>query len=64
MCLAKAYFGGKGENELLMEEIALIKVEDGKLLVMTLFGEKKEITASIKEIDFRASRVLLERVGA
>ena len=61
MCLAKAYIGGKSENEFLMEEIASIKSEDGKLLVMSLFGEQKEIAASIREIDFRSSRVILEK---
>lgn len=64
MCLAKAYMGGKGENEPLMEEIASVKAEDGKLLVMTLFGEKQEIAASIKEIDFKSSRIILEKTGS
>ena len=61
MCLAKAYISGKGEKEPFLEDIASIKAEDGKLLVTTLFGEKREIAASIREIDFRASRVILER---
>ena len=59
MCLAKAYVGSDGERELLMEEIASLRVEDGKLLVKTLFGEQKEIEASIKEIDFMASSIVL-----
>ena len=63
MCLAKAYIGGKGEKELLMEEIASIKAEDGKLLMTTLFGEKQEIAASIKEIDFKSSSIILEKAG-
>ncbi len=63
MCLAKAYLGGKGEEEFLMEEIASIKAEDGKLLVMSLFGEKKEIAARIREIDFKSSRVILEKTA-
>ncbi len=63
MCLAKAYIGGNGEKELLMAEIASVKAGGGKILVTSLFGEKKEIEANIKEIDFRASRIVLERVG-
>lgn len=59
MCLAKAYIGS--DKELLIEEIASVKTEDGKLLLTTLFGEQSEIEASIKEIDFRASIILLER---
>ena len=64
MCLAKAYLGSNGEKELLLEEVALLKAQDGKLLVTTLFGEQREIEASIKEIDFRASSILLEKVRA
>ena len=64
MCLAKAYLGHNGESELLMEDITSIKAEGGKLLVTTLFGERKEIEAGIKEIDFRGSTVTLENTGS
>jgi predicted RNA-binding protein len=64
MCLAKAYLGTDGEKELLIEEIASLKTGDGKLLLTTLFGEQREIEASIKEIDFRNSSILLEKSGA
>jgi predicted RNA-binding protein len=60
MCLAKAFLGN--ENEPLAEDITALKTEDGKLLITTLFGEQKEIEASITEIDFKASRILLEKV--
>ena len=63
MCLAKVYLGGSSENEPLMEEITSIKSEGGKLVVTTLFGERKEIDASIKEIDFRGSNVILENTA-
>ena len=63
MCLAKAYAGTIGEKELLIEEIALIKADGDKLLVTTLFGEKKEFKAAIREIDFRASSVILENLA-
>jgi predicted RNA-binding protein len=62
MCLAKAYFGDGGERELLMEEVASLKAQNGKLLVTTLFGEQREIEANIKEIDFMASNIILENV--
>ena len=62
MCLAKAYIGNNNERKLLMDEIASLKAEDGKLLVKTLFGEQREIEASIKEIDFMASSIVMENV--
>jgi len=64
MCLAKAYLGTDSGKELLIEEIASLKTGDGKLLLTTLFGEQREIEASIKEIDFRNSSILLEKSGA
>ena len=62
MCLAKAYVTRNGEKELLLAEIASLKVEYDKLLITTLFGEQREIAANIKEIDFMASSITLERV--
>jgi predicted RNA-binding protein len=64
MCLAKAYLGSKGDNEPLMEEIASIKSNGGKLLLTSLFGEQKEIEAVIREIDFRGSDVILDKTGS
>jgi predicted RNA-binding protein len=61
MCLAKAYLSGAGENEPLAEDITMLKTDGGKLLITTLFGEQTEIEASITEIDFKASRILLEK---
>ena len=60
MCLSKAYVDKNGERELLMEEIASIKVEDEKLLVRTLLGEQREIGAKIREIDFLTHSLFLE----
>ena len=50
MCLSKAYIDRNGKRELLMEEIASVEIENEKLLFKTLFGEKKEMGANIREI--------------
>ena len=59
MCLSKAYVARNGNEELLMEEIASLEIEGEKLLLKTLFGERKEITASIKQIDFMTHSIFL-----
>jgi len=61
MCLAKAYLEEQGKRELLLEEVALIQIEDNRLLLSTIFGERREVEADIKEIDFQNSRVVLEK---
>jgi|APFre7841882654_1041346.scaffolds.fasta_scaffold82927_3 predicted RNA-binding protein len=63
MCLGKAYLEGDGKRELILESVALIEIRDKSLHLSTLFGEEKDIAASIKEIDFENSRVILERTN-
>ena len=62
MCLSKAYVDRNGKRELVMEEIASVEIEDEKLLLKTLFGEKKEIEASIRQIDCLTHSILLENL--
>lgn len=61
MCLAKAYLQEKGEKELLLQEVALIEIENKKLILSTIFGEQKEIEAKIEQIDFQNSNIILGR---
>ena len=61
MCLAKAYLKGTERDELFLEEVALVRMGQGKLSLRTLFGEEKEIEAVIREIDFMKSSILLEK---
>ena len=60
MCLSKAYVDKNGKRELLVADIASVKIEDKKLLLRTLFGEQKEIVANIREIDFLTHSIVLE----
>jgi len=59
MCLSKVFIQKNGERELLMEEVSAVNIEGGKLLFSTLFGEQKEINASISEIDFTTHSIVL-----
>jgi predicted RNA-binding protein len=52
---------GDGQRELLLEEVALIEIRDKKLRLSTIFGEKKELEAVIKAVDFQNSSIILER---
>lgn len=47
-----------------MAEIASVKIEDGKLLLRSLFGEEKEVEAIIRQIDFVGSSILLEGLAS
>ena len=64
MCLGKAYLEADNKRELVLDSIALIEIADTKLRLSTIFGDTKEIEASIREIDFESSRNILTRVSA
>lgn len=63
MCLGKAYLEKNGERELILESVALVEVKGKKLRLSSLFGEEKEIEASLRAIDFESSRIILEKAG-
>ena len=60
MCLSKVYVDRDDTRELLMEEIASVDIEDDKLRFKTLFGEQKEVAASIRQIDFMTHSIFVE----
>ena len=60
MCLSKAYIEKDNKKEFLMNDITSVKVENGRIILNSLFGEKKEIVAAIREIDFTAGLLRLE----
>lgn len=62
MCLAKACVRENSEEELVMEGITLIKIENERLILNSIFGEQKEIRANIREIDFLTHSIFLENL--
>jgi len=64
MCLGKAYLEANGKRELVLESVALLEISDTKLKLSTIFGDQKELEATVKEIDFENSRIILTRVPA
>lgn len=60
MCLSKAYLDKNGEKQLIMEDVSSVRMEDDTVFLSTLFGEKEEVKAGIKEIDFMTHSILLE----
>lgn len=60
MCLSKAFIIKDNSQKLLLEEVSLLKIHDNKVQLESFFGEKREIEAKIKEVDFVKSRILLE----
>jgi predicted RNA-binding protein len=62
MCLAKLY--SPGVQKPVMENVTQITIEDGKISVETLFGEKQVFNDRIQIINFTESRVQLAKAVA
>jgi predicted RNA-binding protein len=62
MCLAKLY--PPGAQQPVMENITQITIDNGKIIVNTLFGEQRIFEENIQSINFTDSRVqLVEAAG-
>lgn len=60
MCLSKAYVEKDNKKEFLMTDVASVTVEGSIIVLKNLFGEKKELTGVIREIDFTGNGLRLE----
>ena len=59
MCLAKAYVNKWGDEPVL-QDIAHMRLLNGEVELETLLGEEKVIAGNVVEVDFTASRILLD----
>ena len=60
MCLAKA-FVNNWNGQPVLQDIARMRVNDNRVELETLFGEEKIVPGRVIEIDFTASRILVEK---
>lgn len=61
MCQSTAYLLKDGKEEEVMADIATIIPEGAKLRLVSLFGEEKEVEASIQEINLLGHKILLRQ---
>ena len=62
MCESNAYLVRQGEEELVMEDISILRPETEGIYLQSIFGEQKRIRARIKELNFVDHRIILEEV--
>jgi predicted RNA-binding protein len=61
MCEANAYIYKNGKEELYLENVDLLRPEEGKILLKNLFGEQKVFDGDIKEISLLKHKIVLEK---
>jgi predicted RNA-binding protein len=61
MCQSNAYLENNGQAELILEDVGLIQPEDGKILLISIFGEEELVDAKIKMIDLLHHKIVLQK---
>lgn len=61
MCEANAYIENNGNEELYLENVDILKPEDGKIYMRNLFGEQKVFEGTIKEISLIKHKIILKK---
>jgi predicted RNA-binding protein len=62
MCEANVYIVKEGKEELVLEDISILRPEKDELYLQNLFGEQKKIRARIKEMNLIDHKILLEEI--
>ncbi len=61
MCEANAYIYRDGKEELYLENVDIMRPEEGKIYLKNLFGEQKVFDGEIKEISLVRHKIILEK---
>ncbi|MBF0552539.1 MAG: CooT family nickel-binding protein [Deltaproteobacteria bacterium] len=60
MCEANAYLIKNGREEKILESVDVVETEDGKLRLVSIFGEQKVMDAKIKRMSLVEHKIILE----
>ncbi len=63
MCEANAYLIKDDKEELLMERVDRVVPQNGEIYLESIWGQRKTITARIKELNLVDHRIILEVAG-
>jgi predicted RNA-binding protein len=61
LCETNVYIEKDGEEELYLENVAIVKPEEGKIYLKNLFGEQKFFEGTIREISLINHKIILKK---
>ncbi len=61
MCETNVYIEKDGKEELYLENVDILRPQQGKLYLKNLFGEQKFFEGAIKEISLNKHRIILKK---
>jgi predicted RNA-binding protein len=64
MCEAVVFLDKDGELEKVMDDVVEVKPEEGKLLLVDVFGEQKLVSARISRVELMDHRIILRESGS
>lgn len=59
MCEAAVFLDREGELERVMDDVVELRPEEGKLLLVDVFGEQKLVSAKISRVELMDHRIIL-----
>jgi predicted RNA-binding protein len=62
MCEANAYLNKENQEELVLEDVMILRPEEGEIYLQNIFGEQKKVKARIKEMNLIDHRIVLEEI--
>ena len=62
MCEANTYLLKDGKEELILEDLVILRPEQDGIYLQNIFGEQKRVKARIKELNLVEHRVILEQL--
>jgi predicted RNA-binding protein len=62
MCEANAYLAKEGGDELILEDVMILRPEADQLYLQNIFGEQRRVRARIKEMNLINHRIILEEI--
>ena len=62
MCEANTYLLKDGKEELILEDLVILRPELDGIYLQNIFGEQKRVKARIKELNLVEHRVILEQL--
>ena len=61
MCEASVYLSHDGKEELILEDVDILRPEDGQLYLCNVYGDQKIVKARLKEISLVNHKIILEK---
>ena len=64
MCEIKAYMSVAGSEDLIMDDVAVVRQEDGEVVLTDILGQQKRVAGVISEVRVMEHKLFVKQPGA